>query len=299
MTTTPTAEMLTQSIFNATVPAEGPKALRFNIDFTAIQTVEVDLTYALQNQKQIQYVQTVYVDNLDNTAPIIFEHPGSLQRIAIPAGYQAYLPILSPNPPKFVFQSAGAVVVRVFFLNIPIPPSMWAGRQNALTFDANGFLQTTDVALDALITNQGSGEGLNVNVISGGGVDADNLYRAFSIGTGLTSDAQIGPSIDNAHRWVMTGLQVMIEPTAFNTSTVAGLVEWNIQRDGQPVFGGRFWLPGAAPTLTQASPPAIVFQSQWGFTVTSPDLGDECYLVLSEAISDGRCYAYATMTETT
>lgn len=112
------------SVYTGCLPPEGPKAFPVNADFTNGPEFDLDLS-SLQSQGFISQVQTVFVDNSANAAPVDFVCSVSLQHIRIPGNTQGYVNILEPNPPKFKFTCVNPVVVPIYFLNFFMPPDIW------------------------------------------------------------------------------------------------------------------------------------------------------------------------------
>ncbi len=101
------------------MPAEGPKAIPINLDFTA--TTEYDLDYSLQQaQSRFSCVQTIWVDNFGNSAILQIQIPSSQQTLQIPAGVQGYFTVIASNPIRMIFSSTGATRQQVTLLNFPV-----------------------------------------------------------------------------------------------------------------------------------------------------------------------------------
>lgn len=116
------------------MPGEGPKMVPVPTDFTLNDSYEVDLSNFVQ-MGRISMVQSIYVDNADGAVAITILVELGSQRLIVPAGEQAYLPILVPNPIKLTISSpGGASSAVVFLINFPIPPELWgAGSAAAQT----------------------------------------------------------------------------------------------------------------------------------------------------------------------
>ena len=112
--------------FNALIPAEGPRVVPFEIPFdTGPGPYWIDLTLSMQ-QKRITAVQSVWVDNSLNSAPVQIQAQGIGQTIIVPPNAQGYVPILAPQTaPKFTISSSGNVNVPLIFLNVPVPSAVW------------------------------------------------------------------------------------------------------------------------------------------------------------------------------
>jgi hypothetical protein len=131
-------------IENALVPAEGPKIVPLTLDFTSALSFEIDLTLAI-NQKKIEIVQGIYIDNSRAVSTFTIRAQASNQEISIPAGAQGYYPLLAGQLPRFTATSNGGVVpVYIAFLNVPVPALQWnsgiGGSLGAVAQGAPGAL---------------------------------------------------------------------------------------------------------------------------------------------------------------
>lgn len=133
-------------IANVIIPRGGPKTVPVNLDFDGTDgTILVDASLLVQ-QAKIEYFQTLYVDNADNPNDLTIETDLVNQRIIVAAGSQGYYSILQPNPPKITFTTtAGAFVVPVQFLNVPVQPMVWGGDSAAFTGLTDAELRATPV----------------------------------------------------------------------------------------------------------------------------------------------------------
>lgn len=106
------------------MPCEGAKAVTAQLNFVTNAAYLVDLT-SLFNNSQFSALQTLYIDNTQNTSPITAVVAGSNQSLTIPAGRGGYFPVIAVNPPKVLFSSAGAFTVFVALLNFYLPGQIW------------------------------------------------------------------------------------------------------------------------------------------------------------------------------
>ena len=116
-------------IYDAQIPAEGPKAVPINLDFTS-GTGEPSYTLDLNNfqtQGFISMVQTLFIDNSAGTQPIIVTVTAARgQILQAPPGSQGYYPILSPNPAQLQFAcSDTSNKAQVILINVGIAPGVW------------------------------------------------------------------------------------------------------------------------------------------------------------------------------
>jgi hypothetical protein len=145
------------SIYNALVPAEGPKTVPLQLDFRSNTSAIVDFTLASM-QQQITSIQSVWVDNFANTADLTITVDNTQQVIHVPARSQGSFPVIAARAPKITVATTGAVVVPMQFLNVPIPSAVWyEGGTSSVT--VTGTVATADTILDAEVT---PGTGLHV-----------------------------------------------------------------------------------------------------------------------------------------
>lgn len=110
------------SAFVMKIPKEGPRYVPLSFDFTQYVTFGVDMML-LKQQGHISSIQGLWIDNSANTAPVTID-TGQGQKISIPAGYQAYMPIVLNDNPKFNVSSTGTACQMQAF-NWPVFPQVW------------------------------------------------------------------------------------------------------------------------------------------------------------------------------
>jgi hypothetical protein len=109
---------------NGQLPCEGAKCVPANLNFLLNASYLVDLT-PFYNNKQFTTLQTIYVDNTQNTSPLTMQIGGTGQTITVPALRGGYFPVLATVPPRVIFSSAGAFTVFVALLNFYLPGQNW------------------------------------------------------------------------------------------------------------------------------------------------------------------------------
>lgn len=113
-------------VYNAQVPAEGPKAIPIVLDFTASTSYSID-GQILTTRDIISMVQSIFVDTTGATSNVIVSVRGSNQSIICKPNTQGYYPVVCPNPFGFTFTCAnGPNNALVILLNIPVAPAQWA-----------------------------------------------------------------------------------------------------------------------------------------------------------------------------
>lgn len=110
-------------VLNNKFPCEGPRVVRIDCDFSTASTINVDLKILTQ-QGKINDIQSLFIDNSDNSAPLIILVSIQNQRIIIPAYSQAYITILS-NTPQFSVSTTSAFIVPIFAQNFPVTNIIW------------------------------------------------------------------------------------------------------------------------------------------------------------------------------
>jgi len=103
----------------------GPLAIPMLADLSAATSFDIDLS-AWQEQKLIDFINGVYIDNADNGSAVDLICNGTNQKVICPANSQGYFTLMIPNPPTFRAETAGGVVVPLIFYNIPMFPIVWS-----------------------------------------------------------------------------------------------------------------------------------------------------------------------------
>lgn len=105
-------------------PQDMPIALPVQLDFSATGRIEFDLQRE-QTNNIIDFVQTIYVNNVASAQPITFTFPGG-QQLDVPAGAQGYYPVAAEFG-KFtlIAESAGGLIIPIQLLNVPTPSQQW------------------------------------------------------------------------------------------------------------------------------------------------------------------------------
>lgn len=130
-------------VFNAIIPAEGPKALPVDLDFELAGSWAIDLSQAFA-LKVISLIQAVYIDNSKNPNALELSVDSSRHSVTCPPYSQAFFPLLAPKDTKLTVASGLTGRARVFFLNIPVSPQVWGSKAPAFNFDASGRLLVSD-----------------------------------------------------------------------------------------------------------------------------------------------------------
>lgn len=117
-------------IKNGLAPSDQPLTMPVVLGFSvSITEIDVDLATA-QEKNNIDLIQTLYIDNSNSGSNLSVQSSISGQVMNVPAGMQAYLPVIVPNAPKFVFKSAGGANVNVQFLNVCLPALVWGSTSS-------------------------------------------------------------------------------------------------------------------------------------------------------------------------
>lgn len=106
----------------------------------------------LFQQRQILSLQTVYIDNSANNAPVYVTSSQFNQVFAAPAGYQGYFPCLAASASGGTFlitSPLGTGTATIQFLNVYFQAAIWPA--NLATYAPGVALPVSDAALEALI----------------------------------------------------------------------------------------------------------------------------------------------------
>lgn len=242
-----------QQVFNQTQAKGGPKAVPLKLDFSVQDSYLIDLS-TLNAFNTLEFVQTVFVDNADNSSPVIIYNGVSQQRLVIPANSQGYYPFLCPNPGRFTIATDGGVVVNVELCNFPVSPATWSASSNPpFLFDDAGNLLTSDATLAQVGL---TGNALNVAGAGGGGGSVSKFTQCSVDLHGASSSSPttlLSPGGANP-RFLMHSAQIQVTPGAYCTSGTANYVTIFIFEEGAPVgiCAVKVWLPGTAPALVGA-----------------------------------------------
>lgn len=107
------------------IPREGPKAIPVTAPF-ALGVDDFTFNILLTTgQKYISLISTVYVDNKDNSESVDIVTGVLAQRLRVPKGAQAYLPLLAAQNDALTLSSDGAAAVGFDFINVQIPALVW------------------------------------------------------------------------------------------------------------------------------------------------------------------------------
>lgn len=111
-------------VHNQLAPKQLPRALRWLADFSAQTTQEFDLSKE-QDQDQLDFVQSVWIDNTLSTRRLDIVVQGIPQQLKVPALSIACLPIIHPGYFKATFSVSAVMAppippVPVIFLNVPM-----------------------------------------------------------------------------------------------------------------------------------------------------------------------------------
>lgn len=194
-----------QSVPLGTDPCEGRKAIKVLIDFSLGAQYTLDLSQ-IQAQGAFASLQTLYIDNTANGQPLKIETGVVLQDITIPAGAQAYIPVLESNPPRLLFSTTGGnVIVSVHLLNFFVPPYIWNGAA----------LQVVDLTLESVIANGRVLVTTNASTISGA------TDGSGTIAAGGTSQALFAANATRK-KWLISNPSTATEVLSFSFISGAG-----------------------------------------------------------------------------
>lgn len=120
------AGVSTQKIINQTFPlgCDG-LVLPYVALLSATGADSLDMRNFIQNG-HFSTPQSVFIDNIQNGADVFMQAQITNMIICMRAGRQGWIPIpIIPGAEAFAFSSTGGVNVPFFFVNIPMPASVW------------------------------------------------------------------------------------------------------------------------------------------------------------------------------
>lgn len=112
--------------YNAVLPEKGPKAYPFRLQFQTLNEQDLDFQVEIDGGF-ISFISGCFVDNRLNANPLNIEVASVGQIVSIPAGKQAYMPLLVTDAAqlKITTIAANDLIVPFFVLNFPVQPYVW------------------------------------------------------------------------------------------------------------------------------------------------------------------------------
>lgn len=153
---------------NNKFPCEGPRVVQCVCDFTSASSYDVDLKTLVQ-QGKISEVQSLFVDNADNSAPLVFNMSGSGQRVIIPAYSQAYIAVLL-NQAQFNVTTSNPLLVNIYAQNFPVQNCVWSAPSNGTSSSnvaVTNFPAVQVVSLTSTVSTAFSPTFPGINLVTG------------------------------------------------------------------------------------------------------------------------------------
>jgi hypothetical protein len=134
------------------MPSNGKvSAVPLTFDFTAQTSYAIDFTSS-QWYGKISNIQSAYVDNSGGTAALSLYCPVSGGTVTVPAGAQAYVPLVIPSPAQLTFTClAGTSSTVIILMNVPMPVCVWFPTTTAPAYTA-GALITQDTGIASALS---------------------------------------------------------------------------------------------------------------------------------------------------
>ena len=99
------------------------RAMFFSLDFAAQPNgITIDLQQEQQLDK-LEFCQTIYVENQNNSSPVTFKSAITNQSVIVPAGAQGFFSFMAPK--GFTATCLNQVSVVVHAITVAIAPSFW------------------------------------------------------------------------------------------------------------------------------------------------------------------------------
>lgn len=153
---------------NNKFPCEGPRVVQCVCDFTSASSFDVDLK-SLVTQGKISEVQSVFVDNADNSLPLFLRMSGNGQRIIIPPYSQAYIAVLL-NQAQFTVTTGNSLVINIYAQNFPVNNCVWSAPSNgssATNVNVANWPISQQVFFTPTISNAFLPSGTGINLTTG------------------------------------------------------------------------------------------------------------------------------------
>lgn len=168
-----------------------PRAMAINFDFGAATIYAGDFLAASEDN-ELQFVQAVYIDNMDNGSNTVLTVLGSGQRITALPYTQGTYPVIGITPMNYTITSTGGVVVPVQFLNYPTPFFVW-GKDTINAGGGGGALPVNPVqnvtwTLTKVVLDGSANQA---------GLAANPARKAWKISAYSGNAAPVGYSFDN------------------------------------------------------------------------------------------------------
>lgn len=110
------------------VPQQGSRAIAIMLNFNTLAVTSIsDELFQEQSQGEIEFIQSVFIDNSANAQQFKLQTTTGLnQTIVAKANSQGYYPLLVPNG-KLAYQASttGNVNIQIIFMNIFVNTIVW------------------------------------------------------------------------------------------------------------------------------------------------------------------------------
>ena len=160
---------------NLAQPNAGSQGISVPLDFTLSGNIAVDLTQEFMDGV-LDFVQSVYIDNADNPAPVdlVFSGAPQAQRIRAQAFSEGWYPVSWPNGAgRLTAKTSQGQIVQTIFANYAMPYLTWGPAPGVTVVPA-----LTNAALNAVALGAGS----NTQLVAGIALETIKLYRGiFSV----------------------------------------------------------------------------------------------------------------------
>jgi hypothetical protein len=127
VTTNPTIARI--GLNGSPIPPEGERAIGpLTYDFSAANSVDVNLRAQMENLSLISFAMSVYIDNSLNPNFVTLT-AGEGQILAVQGYSQGWYPFVSQRPIRYRIQcAAGSGVTTLFFTNFHVSSVQWLTR---------------------------------------------------------------------------------------------------------------------------------------------------------------------------
>lgn len=267
-------------VFNALIPKDGPKALPVNYNFTVQSSYYLDLQNYMARD-YIGFIQSIFVDNSLNTAPVSITFAISNQKIQVGAYQQGYFPVLVPNPLRVTVSSQGGTSCQIQYLNVPVPSHSWNATNQTFNFDGSGNLLVSDTILEGAVS---SGY-FRARMFALGNSDAVIQYRIPNVTTQITMTGATTNTtvLTGTPRFYLNALVISLSGDA--SLAAAGNLVVSVRQNTTVLAQASILLP-SAPDIV----PQYAVMKMEGLQYVSTVNSETLNVLLSAALATGTLY---------
>jgi hypothetical protein len=116
---------------NQAFPSQGNRELPVVLDFTSTALI-ADTLFQEMSASQIEMVQSVYIDNSKNAAPLTLIFQDTLQNITAPPFSQGIYPVISAGKINYTAATVQGIKLQIIFSNTEKNYAVWFVQQDEI-----------------------------------------------------------------------------------------------------------------------------------------------------------------------